>query len=1158
MILHVPDLPTLRLALTAVVPAALGAAPAASGRAKDGSVWLRPSSTLPAPVVDELRRLGVTTHDAAPVPLTEEVLCWAQLLPLESVEAQPPGAQTPVLFDLPAAGLAELVAEILRLGNDRQGFRWLEDRVLLRVLGPPYYSLLRALDSGGRPEAPAAFVESAPRVWVQLGYRHPLGEHLAPPPGRVLLLRPPLRWLMLDEAPFRDIYEVVEFTLPDSKAACRDVPPTHRLTVPLRLTRGGATEAAELWVVRDRPLEQLDELVASADDQLLRQLSFAVAERDGRTLVALRVRPSRTSPPELALEAIAYRTYLKLPNLFLPCGQALHPPLRRDAVRKLLADEPARVTWLHPHGDGRFTPESVPDEAFRPLADWVDYVLDHDRQELALWVESTQFDFEPFICADDQPDSSRGKKAAPRERTPKEEKGPASAPPAGKAAPRPEKARRKKVEEPAPELHRAAPSELQKRLHAAEEAFLIQEGPLDAPERRALWPTLATLNAALGHADDASLCWLATLWSEEAPEVLWNWFRAEASTVPLRPEAKLPSGQTWVSRLAQAAGEDRQAQPGDLEALLRLDKPLAADVGALAAYLTWSATQPPMPMLRDRLNALRQLLESHEPILPVRAVWLAWLAVHRLAGGDVLALARARDRLLERLYHQGLRPEHDLPGFLRYAGQAGGDRARNVRAWMQDLNRLVHRWLVRGQSGGDSPTSAYADLMFSFGLARLGELNASRSLLDRATGILGERDQTHSLLLQTFAYRIRQAQESKPHGGPWPAEYLEELEQLRALDRERRDIATQKLSYPVERLRQMSRILEPDQEIDAYRYYPKPTPLDEILRLLPDLHDREDLTWKIDAALRVAAGKGQAKDQQARQTARALTAGLEQTPRVGEALALKLLERVPATLEALPPPLDHTAVQLQARLLQKSLFVAAHFDQVEQVHQVLARFQGFLQALRGPTAVQELDGLASQSFRGLRKLGMRDEIELLLQQFVQCLLDVLGKSKLSSLLGRFTANPEAPLSDADLASLRVLLQVAAGWLYFGRDQEAEPVLNTARVALFDGNLAPMVRCNLTVPYLAALSQAPTEYTRQRIEELFHRLDGLSDVMTTSSHYGILQLRTIEATIRAVVGDDFTAGAQARRWLEDDEFLVRRRIHHDLRAALARAEGFLTS
>ena len=87
----------------------------------------------------------------------EEVSCWPQLLPVARDAAAPQiSNQAPVLFELEKADdLPTLVTEMLRLGNDRQGFRWFADprdpdgkRVLLRVIGPPYYTLLRALDKG--------------------------------------------------------------------------------------------------------------------------------------------------------------------------------------------------------------------------------------------------------------------------------------------------------------------------------------------------------------------------------------------------------------------------------------------------------------------------------------------------------------------------------------------------------------------------------------------------------------------------------------------------------------------------------------------------------------------------------------------------------------------------------------------------------------------------------------------------------------------------------------------------------------------------------------------------------------------------------------------------------------------------------------------------
>ena len=204
MILTFPDLDTLRLALTSgAVPAAVALAPAVAGFDDDGRVWVEPSADLPARRRPSCAAWApASPRRPAPRPPSR---CPAGSNCCRCARSADPVAQpeqTPVLFEL-AEGeqLSSLVIEMLRLGNDRQGFRWLEDpqgkspgRALLRVVGPPYYSLLRAIDRDGQASAPIAYVEQAPRVWVELGYRHPLVDHLKPPEGKLLLLRPPRRW----------------------------------------------------------------------------------------------------------------------------------------------------------------------------------------------------------------------------------------------------------------------------------------------------------------------------------------------------------------------------------------------------------------------------------------------------------------------------------------------------------------------------------------------------------------------------------------------------------------------------------------------------------------------------------------------------------------------------------------------------------------------------------------------------------------------------------------------------------------------------------------------------------------------------------------------------------------------------------------------------
>ena len=390
-ILSFPDRETLQLALaTGAVPSEVAEASAEAAIDEDGPLVVRPSLALSRRAWGELKRLGVQSGRASDLRsrAIETVTCWPQLLPLRrDPNAETLGPTTPVVFELPGDQLPSLAGEILRLGNDRQGVRWLSEgdsdeadqrppRALLRAVGPPFYTLLRAIDRDGRPGGLRAFVERAPRLLVELGYTHPMIDRLRPPPGQLVMIEAPRRWTFVEEEPFRDLYETIDIRLPASEAPRRGVEWPSRLSVALRLARAGETGPSELWVLRERAEEQLDDLVRRSDDRLLSRLAFAVAEGEGGdeggTLAVVRVRPSKRTAPVLVLDGVGYRPYLRLPNLFLPLGTRLQPPLRRDAVARLLANDPARVSWLAPGESGTFTPESLPDDAFRPLEQWVD------------------------------------------------------------------------------------------------------------------------------------------------------------------------------------------------------------------------------------------------------------------------------------------------------------------------------------------------------------------------------------------------------------------------------------------------------------------------------------------------------------------------------------------------------------------------------------------------------------------------------------------------------------------------------------------------------------------------------------------------------------------------------------------------------------------
>jgi hypothetical protein len=66
------------------------------------------------------------------------------------------------------------------------------------------------------------------------------------------------------------------------------------------------------------------------------------------------------------------------------------------------------------------------------------------------------------------------------------------------------------------------------------------------------------------------------------------------------------------------------------------------------------------------------------------------------------------------------------------------------------------------------------------------------------------------------------------------------------------------------------------------------------------------------------------------------------------------------------------------------------------------------------------------------------------------------------------------------------------------------------------------------------------------------MNRLPNTFTTSGYYSRFHLQVVEAAVLALASDEFALGPAARRWLDDDEYLVRRRIHADVRAALNQA------
>jgi hypothetical protein len=411
---------------------------------------------------------------------------------------------------------------------------------------------------------------------------------------------------------------------------------------------------------------------------------------------------------------------------------------------------------------------------------------------------------------------------------------------------------------------------------------------------------------------------------------------------------------------------------------------------------------------------------------------------------------------------------------------------------MHALRDRAQEWLKenRNQAPPTAQTSAYIDLVFSFGLARLGESDQARKLLATSKLTLAGKNEAHTWLFNAFEYRIRQALEGKPHSSPLPTNQLKSLESMERLDR-----------YVVDRLRKHSRVLEPDQRINPYRQWTgRISDLDKALAELTDLTDRNEIVNRVDRLLRTLPDGSKGNEQRAR----ALKAGLEAAPRVGEEFARKMLKQTITTYDALPEPREMAAVTEQMQFLEKALFVAGYFGQVEAVQQLVTRFQRIPKAQHSAQALHVLDELVAQAVRTLCKLRMRDEIDQVLRQVTELVLKGRQIKQID-----FKKEKQGP------AALRCLLRVAQGWYFLGRDSQVEPILQSAWTLLLANNLLPRDQTLLACAYAEALGRAPVEVAQKRLEEMF-RLKGIKDTYTTSSHFSASQLDVVESVVLAAL------------------------------------------
>ncbi len=221
----------------------------------------------------------------------------------------------------------------------------------------------------------------------------------------------------------------------------------------------------------------------------------------------------------------------------------------------------------------------------------------------------------------------------------------------------------------------------------------------------------------------------------------------------------------------------------------------------------------------------------------------------------------------------------------------------------------------------------------------------------------------------------------------------------------------------------------------------------------------------------------------------------------------------------------------KALLLHRALYVAAHFGHTPRVNSLVALLAEELPAIvesyllldsqYNPVdkqRIETVENLLQHSFRGLRKLGMRNELSDLYRRIA----DLVETQEERLAQKRVTVATDALLS----RRLSLLLTVASGYYFYGNNSDADATADRVRDVLLEGKLASVEQRRLAMAYVHCVSLGNADAAVERIFELFGRLpDGqrvlpkIEDTMTTSSHFSVSELEFIEACLLSLLSDE---------------------------------------
>ncbi|VAW72276.1 hypothetical protein MNBD_GAMMA12-1686 [hydrothermal vent metagenome] len=1064
---------------------------------QDGSILISSKKSLNKKQKAELNARGMLSDKKPTIVPLQAIQHWAEMIQPQSL----PIAQSDLsllLFKVDTQQqLHKISYEMLRLGCDRQSFCQLKNTqgktiFFLRVVAAPYFSVLKALDSVDGYQVFSPMGNRQERIWLTLGYQHNVFDTIDVAVNTLALIDSDGVWQYYPQAEWMRLYDMLELSVATTHNQPLAIVSPEKLQVSLRLVPNGRNEPTTLWLIRDNALQVVERLVSRMPEEALAGLSFAVTfvvDGEKKTPIIILKRRAHWHK-EIFLEidereCVSCAVWDNSDNLYIPDSAILEPPLRREKVKALLAPDVELISILVASMlEKTVDIYKIEQSAFQPLEQWIDYTIAQQQSEIHTWINACQFDFKKFESIGTEwseysallkKTKTETKKVKPESTRVKNYSKELERLETNKENHLTNKKQKKEVKSLSTEVE--SPAEIGKaeeKLQALEQEFVSLDVSASDPARMQLWVDLANSYAKLKKIKQASQCWVRLIWNNSQDENILKW-RA-------------------VERKAQGFGESSEV----IESLLTIESPTLAQVRLLAVELITDIEN------NSHQAAIKQWLDQYDNLLDVRTQWLARLALSN-STHDVLQLVDSRDRILASLSN-GLSLERDVPGFMRFCGSYEGS-SLVVSQLQSELSRLLIYYgkTKRKSSMLEAPkkiTDAYVYYIFAWGFARLNQQQESAELTLKARKGLKGKDSIHQSLSQQYEARIQQAREAVPKESLLDKQTLQVMNSLERFDR-----------YKVDRLRQMTIILEPQERLDPIQSFQVSysDSRGEEFSTLHQLGDKKKFLQAVDQIL------ARAYDCQTthQEKARLLDGVLDFFPRIGEAEAIPRLVRVVSELDSLEP-------LYRCIVLEDTLLLAGFYSRQDIIAQLIGEIDRLLKQTDGDDLSYIANALA-QFVDSLRRVGLTEQ----------------GLHILEKAWERF--------DDQQPESIMTRIQLASGFADMQKDNYLDQVVMEAKKLLQQDNLLLELRLQIC----QALSQASSHMHHQNaialLHDLSHQLPLITDTFNTNSHFCLSVISFMESLILGFANDKLVLGDLGGKWLGEDELLVRKKIYHDMQS-----------